>query len=75
MYFASIKPIMDLSRDVIDSAIAGDIAAAEKSSIVLEPCALVCGGVCKVTNSKLPSGCPLRWGCGLLLMRVSCQKT
>ena len=31
MYFASIKPIMDLSRDVIDSAIAGDIAAARKS--------------------------------------------
>ena len=31
MYFASIKPIMDLSRDVIDLAIAGDIAGARKS--------------------------------------------
>ena len=30
MYFASIKPIMDLSRDVIDSAIAGDIVRQEK---------------------------------------------
>ena len=45
MYFAGIKPIMDLSRDVIDSAIAGDIAAARKALIVLSHARSYAAGV------------------------------